>query len=154
MQLYPKSTAHPVHPSFGVALPSSHASSLAFLPSPQLDLHTLGAALPHVYPKSTVQLVHPSFAVGLPSSHVSVTTSLQMIPSPHAGEHTLPVHTSHLQSVLLTQLLPARHVFPQAGPPQSTSVSLPFFTPSLHSGILQTCGTAPRSHTRLSQSLP
>jgi hypothetical protein len=48
-----------------------------------------------------------------------------------------------LQSPLTMHILPFPHVFAGAqDPPQSTSVSLPFFSASLHDGAVHTCVAA------------
>ena len=63
-----------------------------------------------------------------------------------------------LEQTLLMQSLDLRHLVPfshglQAGPPQSSSVSLPFFVWSLQVGIKQTLDLA-LSHTPPMQSSP
>jgi hypothetical protein len=61
-----------LHPSPLTVLPSSHASSDAWTLSPQLDVHTLGSAVPQSKPHSTVHVdEHPSSATESPSSHAS-----------------------------------------------------------------------------------
>jgi hypothetical protein len=59
------------------------------------------------------------------------------------------VQTPLVQSAPTLQCLPVAQVA-QTGPPQSTSVSPPFFTPSLHVGAWQT----PPLQTWLAQALP
>src|SRR5438105_8347386 len=64
--------------------------------------------------------------------------------------HTLPAHSPVWQSELTVQPLPVAH-FEHAGPPQSTSVSAPFLTPSLQDKIgVHTLFT----HSVLAQSVP
>jgi hypothetical protein len=65
-----------------------------------------------------------------------------------APTHTLPVQTAVVQSPGPAHVLPAAHL--GQVPPQSLSVSLPFFTVSLQAGAAQT----PALHTPLSQSVP
>jgi hypothetical protein len=48
--------------------------------------------------------------------------------------HTLLVHTLLAQSSGWEHVLPSAH-FTGQPPPQSRSVSVPFFTPSLHAGV-------------------
>jgi len=70
----------------------------------------------------------PSEQVGLWQGSVAAGQSASL---PHAPQTPLP-------HVLLVQSLAVRHFFPSAqvgqGPPQSTSVSVPFFTLSVHVG--------------------
>ena len=58
-----------------------------------------------------------------------------------------PVHTPLTQSPAAAQVLPAVHLL-HVAPPQSMSVSLPFFTPSLQVGAWQ----VPPEQTPLVQS--
>src|SRR3954469_10589288 len=54
------------------------------------------------------------------------------MPSPQAGAaQTPPVQTKLLQSMPAPQVCPGPQAL-QVGPPQSTSLSRPFFTPSMH----------------------
>jgi hypothetical protein len=69
--------------------------------------------------------------------------------SAHVGAwHTPLVHTPLWQSVLARHFLPSRHAV-QAAPPQSTSVSVPFFARSPHPAAWQD----PLVHTALTQSV-
>jgi hypothetical protein len=61
----------------------------------------------------------------------------------------LPLHTPLWQSPPLLQAFKSAHLVPHE-PPQSTSVSLPFFTPSLQLPEVQMLLV----HTPLEQSLP
>ncbi len=73
-----------------------------------------------------------------------MTLSLQV------GARQVPVvHTPLWQSAPVLQSLPVAHPVGQE-PPQSVSVSLPFFTPSLQVGSWQVLP----EHTALLQSLP
>ena len=70
-----------LHPSPLTVLPSSHASSNAWTPSPQVDAHALGSAVPQSKPHSTVHVdEQPSSLSKFWSSHVSLPP---LIPSPH-----------------------------------------------------------------------
>jgi hypothetical protein len=77
-----------LHPSPLMVLPSSQASSDAFTPSPQGDVHVSGVAgVPptHSKPHSTVQVAeHPSLDTELPSSHASEPA---LLPSPQTVLH-------------------------------------------------------------------
>ncbi len=76
-----------LHPSPVTVLPSSQSSDACF-PSPQLDKHTLGWALPQSNPHSTEQVdEHPSPFWALPSSQVSVPATL---PSLHTEAQAPP----------------------------------------------------------------
>jgi hypothetical protein len=102
----------------------------------------------------------------VPSLSAAVAEMVIVLPAtteaPVAGEVTATVGGTLAAAwqVPLTQLLLwqsplPRQVFPFAHfalhePPQSTSVSLPFFFPSLQAGAWQ----MPPVHTRLSQSAP
>jgi hypothetical protein len=82
----------------------------------------------------------------------SVSVSLPFFtPSPHAAPwQTLPVHlplAGRTQSALPLQPLPTPHL-PGQEPPQSVSVSLPFFARSVQLAVWQT----PAVHTALAQS--
>jgi hypothetical protein len=68
---------------------------------------------------------------------------------------SVSVHTPLWQSEAAPQCFPTPHrPHVPTGPPQSTSDSFPFFTPSGHAGALQMAGTTDVSHTRLVQSPP
>ena len=72
VQVHPASTVQPVQPSLLTPLLSSHPSSCARTPSPQVDVHELGSALPQSKPHSTVHVdEHPSSLIVFASSHCS-----------------------------------------------------------------------------------
>jgi hypothetical protein len=54
-----------------------------------------------------------------------------------ASSQTAPKQEFPAQSELTRQALPFRHLVLQSGPPQSLSVSLPFFTKSVQIGAEQ-----------------
>jgi len=125
--------------------PQSVPVSLPFLaPSAQVGvwqtdvLHTpllQSVARPHDLPGTHfVQLPPQSTSDSLPF----LTKSVQ------AGTlHLPPLQTPLVQSEETLQSLPSTHLVAQVGdveatPPQSTSVSVPFFTPSMHLGARQT----------------
>ena len=97
LQSHPCSSEHtPEHPSSFAVLLSSHASSDAKRPSPQLDLHTLGSAVPQSKPHSTEHVdEHPSPLSVPRSSHCSMPTT---IPSPHVGLHVVKPQADVMQS--------------------------------------------------------
>ena len=57
-------------------------------------------------------------------------------PSKHEAAHVLPSQDNPLQSFISLQVRPGPQ--PVQVPPQSRSVSVPFFTPSVHEGAVQT----------------
>jgi hypothetical protein len=72
----------------------------------------------------------------LPFAHAGQPCCWPQTSAEHAGggaTQTPPVQTPLAQSVAVAQRLPSAH-FAHVGPPQSTSVSLPFWTPSLQVG--------------------
>jgi len=83
-----------------------------------------------------------SMSLSLPFLMVSLQVGVWQIP---------PVQTPLVQSPATVQCSPLPHFFVGAHPPpQSASVSVPFFTPSLHDAPEQ----LPLVQTRLTQSLP
>jgi hypothetical protein len=88
------------------------------------------------------QLPPQSMSVSVPF----LTESLHMADWHLSG---LPVQTPLVQSLPVAQVLVSAHLG-HAAPPQSTSVSVPFFTTSLHVGALH----VPPVHTPFTQSLP
>jgi hypothetical protein len=55
-----------------------------------------------------------------------------LTPSAYLGTaHAPPEHTLLVQSVAAAHILPSAHFGAPTAPPQSTSVSVPFFTPSM-----------------------
>jgi hypothetical protein len=84
-----------LHPSSLTVLPSSHASSDALTPSPQLDVHSLGSAVPQSKPHSTVHVAeHPSLDSESPSSHSSLDDTS---PLPHGALHDDCPHSELVQ---------------------------------------------------------
>jgi hypothetical protein len=115
--------------------PQSTSVSVPFLtPSEQLGawhlptVHTLlwqSEPLVHILPDGHAGHVPPpqSMSVSMPFLTPSVQVGAGMF------WQTPPVQKPELQSPFPVHILPAPH-FPQVGPPQSTSVSAPFLTPS------------------------
>jgi hypothetical protein len=72
-----------------------------------------------------------------------------LCPSEHVAagcEQTPPVQTPLSQSLPVVQPLPSAH-FGHVGPPQSMSVSVPFFVPSVHVGaVCCGCSWVPPTH--------
>jgi hypothetical protein len=124
-------------PSVHVAAWHTLPAQTLFAQSPPME-HALPSAQfpPHVAPQST--------SVSLPFFIVSL----------HVGTwHLPPVHTPLVQSAAPLQAFPSAHFFPcpsQVLPPQSVSVSVPFFTPSLHVAATHVVPL----HTPLAQSVP
>jgi hypothetical protein len=131
----------------GRMLPSSQVSPPTMRLSPQIGAQTLGSALSHAKPAVSTQALQPSAALPLASSQVSAPF---FTPSPQAGAWQMPpVHTPLAQSAAPPHTLPSAHLFAGAQePPQSTSVSVPFFTVSLQAGTWQ----MPPVQTPLAQS--
>lgn len=81
----------------------------------------------------------PHFGQAVPPQSTSVSVPL-VTPSVQIGTWhvltTAPEHTPLLQSVGWSHFLPSAHAL-QFAPPQSTSVSFPFWTRSVHTGALQ-----------------
>src|SRR3954454_8450012 len=128
-------------PGTQVSSPTTHWTIRAHAPTPQLSVvpgvqvcawHTPPAQIPLT---QSLPLAHfcplAHFGQFGPPQSMSVSPSF-WIPSEHVGAgstQTPAVHTPVTQSVPLPHFLPSAH-FGQFGPPQSTSVSCPFWTPS------------------------
>jgi hypothetical protein len=84
-QVQPGSIVQPLlQPSPSLVSLSSHSSSCAWMPSPQVELHELGSAL-QLKPHSTMHVdEHPSLDSEAPSSHCSLTDTS---PLPHSSLH-------------------------------------------------------------------
>jgi hypothetical protein len=154
-------TLHPAGP-FWVAVPPGHSAESK---TPPLLLLTVNVKswLPHV---QTPLVPHTLLAQSLPASHSSPSaqsgqlgppqsTSVSLAfrtPSVQVGTwHTPPLHTWLEQSLGALQPAPSpQRIQEGAGPPQSTSVSLPFSTPSAQFGTLQ----KPALQTPLGHSVP
>ncbi|MGI8854968.1 MAG: hypothetical protein ACR2JW_04390 [Thermomicrobiales bacterium] len=90
----------------------------------------------------------------MPQLPTSVERSAQAplqftVPLGQTVTHTPLLQRPLVQSVPTRHCLPTPH-FEQVGPPQSTSVSLPFFTPSTHAGGWH----RPSRHTPLGHVAP
>jgi hypothetical protein len=132
-----------------VAPPQSTSVSMPFLkPSAQPgaaqrrveglqnpEVQSVGAAQPipfaHVFAWATQVAPPQSTPVSVPFFSPSVQLGVA-----HSFE---ALQKPEVQSVGAAQPIPSAHVFPwatQVAPPQSTPVSLPFFTPSVHVGAV------------------
>jgi hypothetical protein len=135
-------------PSLFAVPSSSHVSPGSIVPSPQLNWHMLGTPV-HSHPISMVHVAEqPSPPMVPPSSQDSAPVILL---SPHIdATQILPgLHIVLVQSALPLHVLPLVQVG-QVPPPQSISVSVAFFTPSVHVGAAHACAL----HTPLVQSAP
>jgi hypothetical protein len=121
--------------------PSLHVAA-RHVPPVQIDVWQSAAT------EQTLPLAH---AVQLPPQSVSVSLPFLMLSPQEAGAVQKPP-TQVLPATQLPsteQRLPVAHEA-QVPAPQSTSVSLPFFTPSLHAGVAQ----RPAVQTPYLQSAP
>jgi hypothetical protein len=113
-----------------------------------LQVTALEAGVQQIVPPSQIPPAQSPFAVQpLPSAQAlqvgppqSTSVSLPFwTVSVHDATHVVPLQIPPRQSAAILQPLLNAHGFPlpsQATPPQSTSVSRPFFTASLHVGAV------------------
>jgi hypothetical protein len=136
--------------------PQSTSVSLPFLSASPHD----GAAHTFVPAGQTRLLQSPATAQTLPSAHsgqlappqsMSVSVPFLMPSVQLAARHEPPIHTPLSQSPAAVQLRPAaQRGQPEVAPPQSRSVSLPFFTKSAQSAVVHDVAM----QTKLAQSPP